>query len=82
MFLWAKELNAKDIHKEIFPVFDRKYLSYKAVHNWIEKFSKGRSKFADDACSSAEVAEAEVRIFLCCGFRLAGNAMGQVYQCW
>jgi transposase len=24
-------------------------LSHKAVHNWVEKFSQGRSKVADDA---------------------------------
>jgi hypothetical protein len=31
-FLWAKGLNAKDIHKEMFPVYDGKCLSGKAVH--------------------------------------------------
>jgi hypothetical protein len=45
----AKKLNAKDILKEIFPVYDGKCLSRKAVHNWDEKFSQGRSKEADDA---------------------------------
>jgi hypothetical protein len=33
-FLWAKELNAKDIHKEIFPVYSGKCLSRKAVQPW------------------------------------------------
>jgi hypothetical protein len=37
-FLWAKGLNAKDIHKEMFPVYGGKCLSRKAVHNWVEKF--------------------------------------------
>jgi hypothetical protein len=32
-FLWAKGLNTKDIHKEIFPVYGGKCLSRKAVHN-------------------------------------------------
>jgi hypothetical protein len=36
-FLWAKELNAKDIYKEIFPVYGGKCLSCKAFHNWFEK---------------------------------------------
>jgi hypothetical protein len=31
--LWAKGLNAKDIHKEMFPVYGGKCLSCKAVHN-------------------------------------------------
>jgi hypothetical protein len=42
-FLWAKGLNAKDIHKEMFPVYNGKCLSRKAVHNWVEKL-----RFADD----------------------------------
>jgi hypothetical protein len=29
--LWAKGLNAKDIHKEIFPVYVEKCLPHKAV---------------------------------------------------
>jgi hypothetical protein len=60
-FLWAKGFNANDIHKEMFPVYDGKCLSRKAVHNWVEKFSQGRSKFADDARLGAEVAEATVK---------------------
>jgi hypothetical protein len=48
-FLWAKGLHAKDIHKEMFPVYDGKFLSCKAVENWVEKFSQKRSKVADDA---------------------------------
>jgi hypothetical protein len=38
-FLWAKGLNAKDIHK---------CLSLKAVHKWAQKFSQGRSNVAND----------------------------------
>jgi transposase len=33
----------------MFPVYGGKCLSHKAVHNWVEKFSQGRSKVADDA---------------------------------
>jgi hypothetical protein len=62
-FLWAKGFNAKDIHKEVlvFPVYGGKYLSRKAVHNWVEKFSEGRLKVADDARSSAEVGATTVK---------------------
>jgi hypothetical protein len=42
--LWAKGLNAKDIDKEMFPVYGGKWFSLKAVHNWVEKFTQGRSK--------------------------------------
>jgi hypothetical protein len=38
-FWWAKGLNAKDIHKEIFPVYDRKFLSLKAVRSWVANIS-------------------------------------------
>jgi hypothetical protein len=43
--LWAKGLTAKDIHKDMFPVYGGKCLSRKAVHIWVEK--RGRY-FADD----------------------------------
>jgi hypothetical protein len=56
-FFGTKRLNAKDIHKEMFPVYGGKCLSHKAVHNWVEKFSQGRSKVADDVRPGAQVAE-------------------------
>jgi hypothetical protein len=49
----ARGLNAKDIHKEMFPVYGGKCLSRIAVHNWVDKFSQGGSKVA--------VVETEVR---------------------
>jgi hypothetical protein len=48
-FLWSQGLNAKDIHKEMFPVYGGKCLSHKALHNSVEKFSQRRLKAADDA---------------------------------
>jgi hypothetical protein len=56
LFLWAKGLNAKDIHKEMFPVSSGKCLSRKVVHNWVEKCGKC---FTDD-----EEVETEVRKWL------------------
>jgi hypothetical protein len=38
-FLWARGLNAKDIDKEIFPVYVEKCLSRKGVHNWVANVS-------------------------------------------
>jgi hypothetical protein len=38
-FLWAKGLNAKDIYKELFPVYGGKCLSGKAVHSWVGNVS-------------------------------------------
>jgi hypothetical protein len=79
--VWAKLLNAKNIKKEAFPLDNGKCFPRKGVHNWVEKFSEGRSKVADDARPIAEVAETSVKRLLCCGFRRTGKAMGQVYQC-
>jgi hypothetical protein len=85
-FLVAKGLNAKDIHKEIFPVYGGECLLRKAVHNWDEKPGK---YFADDEEVEMEVrkwltkvAETTVKRILCCGFRRTGKVMVQVYQCW
>jgi hypothetical protein len=49
LFLWANGLNAKDIRKEMFPVYGGKCLSRKAVRNCVKKFSQGRLKIADNA---------------------------------
>jgi hypothetical protein len=51
-----KGLIAKDIHKEMFPVYGEKWFLPKAVHSWFEK--RGR-RFADD-----EEVETEVRKWL------------------
>jgi hypothetical protein len=40
LFLRAKGLKTKDIHKETFPRYSGKYLSLKAVHIWVEKNGK------------------------------------------
>jgi hypothetical protein len=64
--LWANVINANDTHKEMFPICGAKCLSSKSVHSWVEKFSQGRSKVADDARPGAEVAETTVRRLLCC----------------
>jgi hypothetical protein len=46
-FMWAKGLNAKDINKEMFPVYGGKCLSCKVIHHWVKKFSQRRLKVAD-----------------------------------
>jgi hypothetical protein len=48
-FLWAKGLTAKNINKEMFPVYGGKRFLCKVVHSWVEKFSQGRLEVADDA---------------------------------
>jgi hypothetical protein len=61
LFLWLRGLNVKDSHEEIFCMYCGKCFSRKAVVNWVEKFSQGRSKVADDARPGAEVAETTVK---------------------
>jgi hypothetical protein len=39
ILLWAKGLSAKDIDKEMIPVYGGKGLSRKAVHSWLQTFS-------------------------------------------
>jgi hypothetical protein len=46
-FFMGKRAQCKRYLQDIFPVYGGKCLSRKAVHNWIEKFSHRRSKFAD-----------------------------------
>ena len=42
-FLWAKNMEAKDIHKEMLPMYGEHCLSRQVVHNWVQKFSEGRT---------------------------------------
>jgi hypothetical protein len=67
-FLWAKGLNLKDIHKEMFPVYGGKCLSRKAVHNWVEKFSQGRSKITDDETEMRKWLKQRPKNFCAAGF--------------
>ena len=47
-FLWAKGMAAKDIHKEMLPMYGEHCLSRQAVHNWVKKFSEGRRSIKDE----------------------------------
>jgi hypothetical protein len=38
--LWAKRLSAKDIHKDMFPVYGVKCLLRKGFENWVAKRDK------------------------------------------
>jgi len=41
-------MEAKDIHKEMLPVYGEHRLSRQAVHNWVQKFSEGWTSIEDD----------------------------------
>ena len=47
-FLWAKDMAAKDIHKEMLPMYGEHCLSRQAVHNWVQKFLEGRTSIEDE----------------------------------
>ena len=47
-FLWAKNMEAKDIHKEMLPMYGEHCLSLQAIHNWVQKFSEGRTSIEDE----------------------------------
>jgi hypothetical protein len=71
-FLSAKGLNVKDIHKEMFPVYDGKCLSREAVYIW----GKERGKYSADD----EEVETKVRMWL--RQQVSTHWQKQVYQCW
>ena len=47
-FLLAKDMAAKDIHKEVLPMNSEHCLSRQAVHNWVQNFSEGRTSIEDE----------------------------------
>ena len=47
-FLWEKNMEAKDTHKEMLPMYGEHCLSRQAVHNWVQKFSEGRTSIEDE----------------------------------
>jgi len=47
-FLWEKNMEAKDIHKEMLPMYCEHCLSRQAVHNWVQKFSEWRKIIEDE----------------------------------
>jgi len=41
-------MEGNDIHKEMLPMYGEHYLPYQAVHNWVQKFSGGRTSIEDE----------------------------------
>jgi len=48
VFCGQKKFEAKDIHKEILPMYGEHCLSCQAGHNWMQKFSEGRKSIEDE----------------------------------
>ena len=49
-------MEAKDIHKGILPMYGKHCLYRQAVHNWVHKFSEGRTIIEDEHWSGRPVA--------------------------
>jgi len=47
-FVGKKKMEAKDIHKEMLPMYGEHCLSCQAVHNWVQKFLEGRTSIEDE----------------------------------
>ena len=56
-YLWAKDMAAKDIHKELLPMYGEHCLALQAVHNWVQKFSERRTSIEDEHPVSRPVKE-------------------------
>ena len=44
----GKDMVAKAIRKEMLPMYGEHCLSRQAVHNWVQKFSEGRTSIEDE----------------------------------
>jgi hypothetical protein len=78
-FLWAKGLNTKDIHEEMFSVYVGKCMSCKAVQSWVEKC------FADDEGVETEVRKwlnNNKKDFYAEGFEAMVKRRSKCYQYW
>jgi hypothetical protein len=79
-FLWAKGLNAKDIHKEMFPVYGGKCLLH--LFGRLKKYLGGKP-FADDKEVETEVQKwlrQQSKDFYAAGFDALVKRWGQAYQ--
>jgi hypothetical protein len=47
-FLEVKQYSAKDIHKDMLPLYRKNCMLSKVVYNWVEEFIQGLSKFEDN----------------------------------
>jgi hypothetical protein len=76
-FLWAKELTAKDIHKEMFPVYGGKGLSLKTVQNLVANVSLMTKRLKQRCTNGSKTAVKDVIIFLCVSL---GSTTVQLYD--
>jgi hypothetical protein len=78
LFMWEEGLKAKDIRKEMFPVYGGKCLSRKAAKNSL-KYVRKLQMMPDQMRKRPRQ---QSKDFSEAGFQRTGKAMGQVYQYW
>ena len=87
-FLWAKDMTARDIHKEMLPMCTEHCLSHQAVHNRVQKFSEGQISIEDIIRADRRVTIDTVPIATGCSHGQAYNTMDErlgfhkVCSCW
>jgi histone-lysine N-methyltransferase SETMAR len=86
-FLWAEDMEAKDIHKEM-PMCSEHCLSRQAVHNWVQKFLEGQTSNEDIIRADRTVTIDTVATTTSCSHGQAYNMMDErlgfhkVCSCW
>jgi hypothetical protein len=50
----GKKHGAKDIHKEMLPMYSEHCMSRQAIHNWVQRFSEGWTSIKDEHRAHAE----------------------------
>jgi thiamine kinase-like enzyme len=78
--LCVERPKAKDIYKEMFPVYGGMCLPRKAVHKYVEKLSQGRSKSQMMPDQVRKWLRQQSKDFYPAGFDALVKAMKQVYR--
>ena len=62
-------MTAKDIHKEMLPLYGEHCLSRQAVHNWVLKFSEGQTSTEDEHRAGRITFQQQPQEFYVAGFQ-------------
>jgi hypothetical protein len=52
-------MDAKDIHKEMLPMYGEHCLLRQEIHNWVQRFSEGRTSIEDEHRAGRSVPTAD-----------------------
>jgi hypothetical protein len=71
---------AKDIHKEMLPMYGKRCLSRQAVHNWVQKFSEGRTSIEGEHLAVCACFSTATTRILRRRFPGTSETVGQVFK--